>query len=398
MKACLFPLAEVKVINGTNFLNTIDYNSIVRYSKYFKKLIVYCRVDKNKDSRYASHSIELPENIEIRPLNFHSRNFNPAQIARVYQNIIKSIVDEIDLFMSWMMPEIIYIAPCVRKFNAKLYVYCGADYYSGWKNSDSIIKKFLIHFIYSRLKTAVRYADYVHYATERTLQEVYPTNGKSIGASYVNVKLESIDHELMLRENRILNQSGSVSIGLIGYLKYIKGIDTAIKSLAMLPERFHLHILGGGNRDTFRTLAEKCHVLNRVHFYHTIEPGEPVREWIRNMDIYIQPSRTEGLPRSVIEAMSLCLPVVGSDADGLKELVKPGYMHKVGNSEELAQKLLLAEENKRELVQYSYTVVQKYNRKKLDCIIKAFFDEIEKDIMSQQTNVEEEIKENEEHR
>lgn len=380
MKACLFPLAKVKVKDGKNYLDTKNYNAIVRYAGFFEKLIVYCKIDRNTNPRYELHCRELPENVEIRELSYDTMLYNPIRVAKVYRDIVRSLADEVDLFMSWLMPEILYIAPVVRKCKVKFYVYCGANYYSGWKNSDSIIKKCLIHLIHGRMKKAVYYADYAHYVTDRVLQEVYPTSGKSIGASYVNIKLDCIDQELEMRKNRAADIEKNVSVGLIGHLSYYKGIDTAIKALALLPEQFNLHILGGGSPDKYVQLAEKLQVSDRIHFCGKVEPGEPVREWVRNMDICIQPSRQEGLPRSVIEAMSLCVPVVGSRVDGIVELVKEEYLHEVGDEEGLAQKILLAEENREDLTEYSYTVAQRYDRKKLDDRIKNFFEGIQKDI------------------
>lgn len=380
MKACLFPLAKVRVCDGKNYLDTKNYNAIVRYAEYFEKLTVYCKVDRSEKPRYELHEQQLPENIEIRELSYNTGFYNPKKVANIYKNIVQEMAGEVDLFMSWLMPEIIYIAPVVRKCNVKFYVYCGADYYSGWKNSDSMLKKCLIHFIHAKMKKAVYYADYVHYVTDRVLQEVYPTQGKSIGASYVNIKLDCIDEELERRKGKNSISGENVSLGLIGHLSYYKGIDTAIKAMALLPERFSLYILGGGNSDKYAELAKKYQVSDRIHFCGKVEPGEPVREWVRNMDICIQPSRQEGLPRSVIEAMSLCVPIVGSKVDGIVELVKEEYLHKVDDEKGLAQKVLLAEANRVELTEYSYMVAKRYDRKKLDNRINDFFEDIKKDI------------------
>lgn len=383
MKACLFPLAKVRVSDGKNYLDTKNYNAIVRYAGYFEKLIVYCKVDRSKNPRYELHDWQLPENIEIRELSYDTGIYNPIQVAKIYRDIVRAMANEVDLFMSWLMPELIYIDPPVRKCGVKLYIYCGANYYSGWKTSGNIIKKCLNPVMHRKLKRAAWNASYVHYATDKILQEVYPTKGKSLGASYATIELQNIDKEFELRKNRILASDNSISVGLIGYMSYIKGIDTAIKALQWLPKQYTLYILGGGERKKYIELAEKVQVSDRVHFCDTVEPGEPVREWIRDKDIYIQPSRTEGLGRSVIEAMSLCIPVVSSNVDGLKETVNPEYMHEAGNEKDLAEKILLAEKNQMDLAKYSYSVAKRYDRKKLDDKIKVFFDEIESDIIEQ---------------
>lgn len=59
-------------------------------------------------------------------------------------------------------------------------------------------------------------------------------------------------------------------------------------------------------------------------------------------DIYILSSLSEGLPRSIIEAMGAGLPVVASDVGGVSDLVlhgQNGFLFKAGNSQDLKDKL-----------------------------------------------------------
>ena len=48
--------------------------------------------------------------------------------------------------------------------------------------------------------------------------------------------------------------------------------------------------------------------------------------WYKMIDIYVQPSKQEGLPRSVIEAMSVGCPVAGSNIAGIPELIDGEYL------------------------------------------------------------------------
>lgn len=50
-------------------------------------------------------------------------------------------------------------------------------------------------------------------------------------------------------------------------------------------------------------------------------PHTQVFSWLDGLDIYIQPSRLEGLPRALIEAMSRGCPAIGSAAGGIPELL-----------------------------------------------------------------------------
>ena len=67
-------------------------------------------------------------------------------------------------------------------------------------------------------------------------------------------------------------------------------------------------------------LAKKYRVENRVKFLGQV-PHKEVLKWLDNIDIYIHPSYTEGLCRSIIEAMSRACPIICSDVGGNYELV-----------------------------------------------------------------------------
>ena len=53
------------------------------------------------------------------------------------------------------------------------------------------------------------------------------------------------------------------------------------------------------------------------------------------MDLYIQPSLQEGLPRAMIEAMSVGMPIIGSNAGGIPELIDKNCIFKKKNVNEI---------------------------------------------------------------
>ena len=73
-----------------------------------------------------------------------------------------------------------------------------------------------------------------------------------------------------------------------------------------------------------------------MEFGRNLAFGRPVLEWLNDVDIYIQPSRQEGLPRALIEAMSRGCPAFGSTAGGIPELLSPECLHQPGDYVRLA--------------------------------------------------------------
>ena len=67
--------------------------------------------------------------------------------------------------------------------------------------------------------------------------------------------------------------------------------------------------------------AQKLNVFHRIHFIGYQKEIKPIYEII---DVYVQPSRFEGMPMSILEAMAAGCPVVATQIDGNSELVSDG--------------------------------------------------------------------------
>ena len=79
-------------------------------------------------------------------------------------------------------------------------------------------------------------------------------------------------------------------------------------------------MVGDGNRERLEKIISDLGVEDQVEFMGVMT-HERVFEWLDSIDIYIQPSRQEGLPRALIEAMSRGLPCIGARTGGIPELL-----------------------------------------------------------------------------
>lgn len=97
-----------------------------------------------------------------------------------------------------------------------------------------------------------------------------------------------------------------------------KGIETALRALANVPPPWQYTILGGGvlERD-LKELAESLGIASRVRFM-----GASLRspEILEESDVFLFPSRWEGLGSAVIEAASIGLPALVSDIPALRSV------------------------------------------------------------------------------
>ena len=64
--------------------------------------------------------------------------------------------------------------------------------------------------------------------------------------------------------------------------------------------------------------------------------------WLDGIDLYLQPSYIEGLPRALVEAMNRGCPALASNVGGIPELLGKECLHTAGDARSLAQKIELA--------------------------------------------------------
>ncbi|MBD2775335.1 glycosyltransferase [Iningainema tapete] len=112
---------------------------------------------------------------------------------------------------------------------------------------------------------------------------------------------------------------GGITIGSVGRLDAMKGHDILIRAIAQL-EGVRVVILGEGEqRVALEKLATELGVKERVFL-----PGwvDNPRVHLPEFDIFAMPSRSEGFPLAVVEAMLASLPVVATSVGSIPEAVK----------------------------------------------------------------------------
>lgn len=107
--------------------------------------------------------------------------------------------------------------------------------------------------------------------------------------------------------------------------------------------------------------------------FGSIEHDE-IFKFLNDMDIYIQPSLQEGLPRAVLEALSMGLPVIGSKTGGIPEIVRKKDIFKKRNVKQIVNILENIDKNElKEMSKYSFEKIKEFDVEKLDKIRKEFY-------------------------
>ena len=177
---------------------------------------------------------------------------------------------------------------------------------------------------WEHFRRTMRNADYAVYVTSKFLQERYPTNGRSAAIS--DVELQPMDDAILERRlEKLCSHSGKLKLATAAAVNAAyKGQQFVIEALAKLKAQGHTdyeyHLAGGGDPSALHALAERLGVVDQVVFEGSL-PHDAMFAWLDEMDLYIQPSLQEGLPRAVVEAMSRGLPALGARTGGIPELL-----------------------------------------------------------------------------
>lgn len=243
--------------------------------------------------------------------------------------------------------------------------------------NHSMKGKLIAPYMFINTKQMVKNAPYVIYVTKAFLQKRYPTSGKTLGCS--DVEINDLDDVVEKnRIQRILNQKENYIIGTVAAIdvKY-KGQEYIIRALGELKNRgitrFQYKLVGNGNDSYLKSIAEQCGVLDMVEFVGGI-PHEKIFDWLDTIDIYAQPSKQEGLPRAVVEAMSRGVPVIGAETGGIPELIEKQYRFKPTDYQRIADILqTLTCENLVHMSQECFRRAHDYQKEHLDKIRDEFY-------------------------
>jgi glycosyltransferase involved in cell wall biosynthesis len=166
--------------------------------------------------------------------------------------------------------------------------------------------------------------------------------------------------------------------------------DDVIRALALLPDSIQFAIYGAGPDEAMlRALAQKLGVAARVHFMGQIE-HERLPLALASCDIFVRPSRSEGMGNSFIEAMAAGLPVIATQEGGIADFLfdakrnpdkaPTGWAVDKDSPEQIAEmvKHILAhpEEHARTVANAKKLVVEKYDWDLIAGQMRALFDRV----------------------
>jgi glycosyltransferase involved in cell wall biosynthesis len=179
------------------------------------------------------------------------------------------------------------------------------------------------------------------YVTRHALQRRYSPNPKAFSTHYSSIELPKT---AFVSEPRSSPPNGAAKLIFVGTLAQLyKAPDILIDAVAECVRdglNVELVLVGSGRcQPELESRAAALGLRRRIRFRGQLTTAEAVRGELDRADLFVLPSRQEGLPRAMIEAMARALPCIGSTVGGFPELVPAQDLVAPGDAAALARKI-----------------------------------------------------------
>lgn len=350
--------------NGRPASYNMDREFFSRYADTFEEVVVVARLFKVEET--ATKPIECThDNISFKALPSYR---GPAQFALAFPIILWRLIQIVmdrDAISMVRLPTTIggllglLLAIVRRPYGVELVGDPAAAY-----SSESLrhpAAPFFKWAFTASTRFLCRHSKTVSYVTRETLQVDYPPGRHADTFHYTSLDLPK---EFLSSSPRPVERFQRAEFNLVQVAMmptYYKGHDISIatlKRLIDLGQNVRLTLVGDGDkRPNFEALAVELGVWDYVDFVGQFLTGPEVLRALDEADVLILPSRQEGLPRVVIEAMARGVPCVAHNIGGTAELLDDSQLVDVLTAENFAAKIakniadpeLLAQQSARNL-------------------------------------------------
>lgn len=271
-------------------------------------------------------------------------------------------------------------ARIARRLHKPFFAELMADAWDGYWN-HGFVGKLLAPYMYYENKSAVKNADFALYVTREFLQRRYPCNGITTNASnvYLNEPSEDVLKKRLARIEQM--DTKNISLATTADVNVIaKGQHFVIKAMAKLKEKgiyVTYYLIGGGDQGNLKKIARDSGVEDQVIFLGAMSLQD-VLTTLDGIDIYIQPSLQEGLPRATIEAMSRACPCLGSTTAGIPELLSKECVFKRRSIDDIVRVLsgILDKKRLAELAKENFNMSKEYTDEVLSVRRNKFYEQV----------------------
>lgn len=176
---------------------------------------------------------------------------------------------------------------------------------------------------------------------ERLKKNVISENKVQVVQNAVNVKDFCRKAGANLLKFGLKHDDERPAVLTVARLDKLKGLGYLIEAASIVPEAVFFLAGDGPERANLEAKARELKVEDRVIF---LGQRNDIPELLNSCDLFVLPSLLEGLPLSVMEAMSAAKPVIATDIDGINEVIidgENGLLFPPADSKALAERIKL---------------------------------------------------------
>jgi glycosyltransferase involved in cell wall biosynthesis len=317
-----------------------DYNFWRRYLTVFDEVIVYARVDKvekvdmkNLPQKASGPNVTfypLPDFIGIWP---YIKNY--SKLSALAKNVLRdndACILRIPNHLSNLLWR--YLVKSRRPYGVEV---VGDPWQALSPGTYKSIFRPLMRRKFTReMKAQCQMAAVAAYVNEKELPKRYSCKCWSTYYSTIDLPEEVIISEDTIRkridnlERKIINKE-PWNLCFIGSLWHLcKAPDVVIGAVAECIKKglnLRITMIGGGIlQPQLEDQTRKLGISEYVRFLGQIPPGKEIFKQLDKADLFILPSYSEGLPRSIVEAMARGVLCIGGSEGGFAELLEKKYM------------------------------------------------------------------------
>lgn len=311
------------------------YSFWTRYLNVFDTVRIVART-KKVDTLPEKVLLVDGSGVEIFPIPFYQ---GPRQLLKVYFEIhraLKNVTDGCDVALFRMPSQTAQMAYEHTKGKIPIGGEIVYDPTDDLQRKDISRVVHVLDIITSkRLKAFCRSANGVSYVTENSIQKNYPSAARLYGES--KDYFESYYSTITLHDNAFTGprqydnkKSLVLSFSNVSMNSERKGEKVLIKAVKKARDRgFDISavLIGDGTmRPTFEKLAEDLGIKDHIRFAGRLASADEVRKVLIDADMFVFPSQAEGLPRGILEAMAIGLPVLSTPVGGIPEVINSKYL------------------------------------------------------------------------
>lgn len=189
-----------------------------------------------------------------------------------------------------------------------------------------------------------------------------------------NIKIEIMPNFVTCTKDIVVNNSNEINIVFLAVLIKRKGIYDLIEAINIILKnkklkKYKINVIvagTGAEEQNMKEIVDELGINKNFYFKGWVENKEK-EEILKKGQIFVLPSYNEGLPVSILEAMSFGLPIITTNVGSIEDAVKDGFNGTIispGDVQMLAKSIIDLIENKELWDMYSINnkslVEQKY--------------------------------------